>query len=281
MTGIRVCLSVCRWFFEILSSHRRGDCSRHRDSIDTRTTWSKTDQQSPLFSMWDGVFFSISADRPHEDTLRRKATQLPCVREALHKEDKHGGAPASPHRWKAILLPRLWGQLRPARLPAEAPSPARRREAPPLLGVRPRIHSASLPHTARADAHWGEAVLLPALPQTLRLQERVHRSPEVTQRGEVVLVLILWEGLFLVVVLQESHEPPQGAEITPLLSVRQELQPSRAAEETHAETHRGQNWRCWELGEWGGAGVWSVFKLTGSYSFSAAARTKYRVRLSH
>lgn len=80
---------------------------------------------------------------------------------------------------------------------------------------------------------------MPTLPQTLRLQERVHRSPEVPQRGKAVLVLILREGLFLVVVLQESPEPPQGAEITPLLSVWQELQPARAAEETHAETHRG------------------------------------------
>lgn len=242
--------------FEILmsvSSYRRGDCSRHRDTVYTRT-WSKTEQLPPLSSMWEGVFFSVPADGPHEHTLGWETAQLPLVREAFHEKDQHGGAPARPHRWEAVLLPWLRGQLRSARLPAKASAPTRCREAPPLLGVRPRIHSAPLPHTARTDAHRGEAILLPALPQTLRLQERVHRSPEDPQRGEAVLLLTLWEGLFHVVVVQESHEPPQGAEITPLLSVRQELQPAGAAEEAHAETCRsrtcGQNWRCCELGEW-------------------------------
>ena len=146
------------------------------------------------------------------------------------------------YRREAVLLSGLRGQLRPAGLPAAAPARPRRREAPPVLGMRARIRSAATSCTTRADAHGREAVLLSAVSQALCLSDRAQRAPENPQRGEPALLLLLREGLLHPVVLQGSREAPHGTEAPPLLVVPQELQPAGAAEETPAETRRGR--RC-------------------------------------
>lgn len=186
--------------------------------------------------MQPGVLSSVPARRSHEHALWRPTARLPRVRQTLRQEDQHGRPPARPHRREALLLLRLRGQLRPAGLPAAPPAPTRLRETPPVLRVRQRIHPAAPSRAARAHAHGRAALLLLAVPQTLRIQERTHRPPENTLGPEPEVLLLLREGLLHAVVVQGSCEAPHGTEAPPLLAVRQELQPAGSAEETPAET---------------------------------------------